>query len=82
MRRRDARGGSRDLDDGARVRAPLSQPGKGADGPFVTDRSGLDGIALAHHGQERDDAIMREIDLVDGIALLLQDRTLLEHDLL
>ena len=58
------------------------EPGEGADRAFVTDRRGLDGIALPHHGQERDDAIMREIDLIDGIALFLQDRALFEHDVL
>ena len=71
-----------DLDDGARVRTPRPQAGEGAHRPFVANRRGLDGIALARHCQKRDDALAREIDLIDAFSLLLQDRTLLEHDVL
>jgi hypothetical protein len=49
---------------------------------FVTDGRGLDGIALPHYRQERDDSIMGEIDLINGLALFLQDRPLFEHDVL
>src|SRR5262249_44111884 len=35
-----------------------------------------------HHGQQRDDPVMGEIDLVDAFPLLLQDRALLEDDVL
>src|SRR5499427_8974701 len=34
------------------------------------------------HGQERHNPVMGEIDLVDALALLLQDRALLEDDVL
>ena len=67
---------------GARVRPSRSQSRQGADRALVTDRRGLDGIALSHHGQERDDPVMREIDLLDEVALLLQNGRLLEHDVL
>src|SRR6476646_6626578 len=67
----------RDLDDGTRMRAPLPQPSEGADGTFVPDRRGLNGIALSHHSQQGDDAVMGEIDLLDGFSLFLQDHTLL-----
>ena len=72
----------RDLDDGTRMRAPLPEPGEGADRTFVPDRRGLDGIALPHHSQQGDDAVMGEIDLLDGFSLFLQDHPLIEDDLL
>jgi hypothetical protein len=34
--------------------------------------AGLDGIALARHGQKRDDPFAGEIDLIDALSLLLQ----------
>src|SRR5262249_7993756 len=72
--RRNARGRSPDLNDGARVRPAHSKSGEGAHPTLVTDRRGLDGVALPHHGQQRDDPVMGEIDLVDALPLLLQDR--------
>src|SRR5262249_16250684 len=64
--------------DGTRVRAARPQSGKQAHRPFIPDRGGLDGVALPHHGQQRHDPVMGEIDL----ALLLQDYPLLEDDVL
>src|SRR6516225_2406441 len=69
-------------DDGARVRPAHSKSGEGAHRSFVTDRRGLYGVALPYNGQERHDPVMGEIDLVDALALLLQDRALLEDDVL
>src|SRR5260370_29053659 len=56
--------------------------GKRSPRPFITDCGGLEGVALPHHGQERHDPVMGEIDLVDALALLLQDCALLEDDVL
>jgi hypothetical protein len=64
------------------VRPARSISRKNANCTFVADGRGLDGIALPHHGHERDDAIVGKIDLVDALALFLQDRALLQHHFL
>jgi hypothetical protein len=81
-RRRDARGRARYLNDGARLGAARSKSRQRADRAFVTDRRDLDRVALLHHGEQRDDPVVRKIDLVDALALLLQDHPLLEGDVL
>jgi hypothetical protein len=79
-RRRNAPGRSPHLNDGARGRTPRPESGEGAHCPFEADRRRLDGIALARHGQKRDDALAGKRSM--RLSLLLQDRALLQHDVL
>src|SRR5216684_2687669 len=58
------------------------QPRQGADRALVSDGRDFDGITLPHHGKERDDPVIGEVDVLDALALLLQDDSLLEHDVL
>jgi hypothetical protein len=82
MRGRNAQGSSPHLHHGARVGAPHAEACKRADPALVADGRGLDRVAVPHHGQQRDDPVVREIDLIDAVALLLQDHALLQHHLL
>jgi hypothetical protein len=68
------------LNDGARVRTPRPESGEGAHCPFEADRRRLDGIALARHGQKRDDALAGKRSM--RLSPTLQDRALLQYDLL
>ena len=53
-------------------------PAQRADRALETNGSELDGLALPHHGEERNDSVVRKVDLVDRVALLLEHRTLLQ----
>jgi hypothetical protein len=59
-----------------------AEAGKRADCALVADGRGLDRIAMPHHGQQRDDPVVREIHLIDAVTLLLQDHALLQDRLL
>ena len=50
--------------------------------PSYTDRGSLDRIALLHDGEQRDDSIAGKIDLIDALALLLQDHALHQRNVL
>src|SRR5262245_3818243 len=81
-RGRDARARALHLHHGARVRTAGAEPGQRPDRAFVSDRRRLDRVTLLHYRQQRDDAVVGEIDLVDAFALLLEDHALFERDLL
>src|SRR5262245_41627015 len=54
-------------------RVVITEDGLGSGEAFTAYRAGLRNSAIAHHRHKRDDSIMREIDLVDRSASLVED---------
>ena len=59
-------------------RVVITEDGLGSGEAFTAYRAGLRNSAIAHHRHKRDNGIMREIDLIDGSAGFVKDRSALK----
>ena len=72
--------GYRHLHDDADQRFVEAKPGHRSDHALAADGRGLDRLAVAQHREQRQHAVMREVDLVDLVAGLSQHSALQQVD--
>lgn len=74
----DLAGVHRQLHDGPHHRRVEPEAGHGADDAFAADRGSLDRLAILHYGQQRQHAVMREVDVLDVVSCLVNYLALLQ----